>query len=130
VHGANRLASNSLLECLVFGRRAAQAINNDQLTINNEVRGIRAGFGLDSGLRSRIRVICDSCAGVERTVSGLERGLKEIECVLSNVRNAETRECFETYNMALSARAVFTAALKRRESAGTHYLVKEGSAHV
>jgi L-aspartate oxidase len=130
VHGANRLASNSLLECLVFGRRCAQTING-QLTVDSGELTVDSGvwgFGLPSECQEMIRRLCDAYAGVERTVLGLERGLGELEGVLSNMRNSSTRECCEAYNMALSARAVLSAALNRRESAGTHYLV--GESHV
>jgi L-aspartate oxidase len=135
VHGANRLASNSLLECLVFGRRCAVIINSGQrlanagrLTMDNEVRGMGIVTGLCPTYQNRIRGICDAYAGVERTAVGLKRGLEGLDDILSIVTNTNTREHCETYNMALSAREVFTAALSRRESAGTHYIKEERAA--
>jgi len=101
VHGANRLASNSLLECLVFGRRCAQTINGEQRTVNDGVRGMDAGVGLPLEYRENIRGICDLYAGIERTVSGLERGLTELGGVLSKVRTSYTREEYEAHNVAL-----------------------------
>jgi L-aspartate oxidase len=125
VHGANRLASNSLLECLVFGRRCAMSVNSEQITDNSEVRVSGEGVGLDPKYISRIRCICDACAGVERTVSGLKRGIFELDGLLSDVQISCTREQYETHNMAVSAKAVLSAALKRRDSVGTHYLVED-----
>ncbi|MDR1669587.1 MAG: L-aspartate oxidase [Oscillospiraceae bacterium] len=133
VHGANRLASNSMLECLVFGRRAAETMNSEQYpstneqlpnteeqqTTDNRDAGVTAGV-----YQAKIRRICDEYAGVIRTVSGLTRGLAEIERVLADLPEPHTREWAETRNMALSARAVLSAARARRESAGTHYIEK------
>jgi L-aspartate oxidase len=127
VHGANRLASNSLLECLVFGRRAAEVINNEQRTANVEVRETDARIGLPVEYRENIRGICDLYAGIERTVSGMERGVSELNDILSYMRTSYTRDEYETHNMALSARAVLSAALSRRESAGVHYVEEPSS---
>jgi L-aspartate oxidase len=121
VHGANRLASNSMLECLVFGRRAAEAVNSGQRTADSGGRSGRTA-GLPPEKKQGIRKICDSYAGVVRDVSGLARGLEEINGILSEAGETADREWLETYNMAVSARAVLSAALQRRESAGTHYI--------
>ncbi len=130
VHGANRLASNSMLECLVFGRRAAEAIDNGQLIMDNDLlmsEEIKNNAVLDCQLSTvncqlAIRRICDECAGVVRTEEGLARGLAEIGGVLSEIPNVNTREWVETRNMALSAQAVLSAALSRKQSVGTHYI--------
>ncbi|MDR1693136.1 MAG: FAD-binding protein, partial [Oscillospiraceae bacterium] len=138
VHGANRLASNSMLECLVFGRRAAMSVNNEQLTVNNYGTGGTEPEGnpvFESALsivpfQRQIRRICDECAGVIRTVKRMERGLSEIGALLEEIPIIRTREWVETRNMALSASAVLSAAIKRKESAGTHYVESEDEAHV
>ncbi|MDR0326391.1 MAG: L-aspartate oxidase [Oscillospiraceae bacterium] len=132
VHGANRLASNSMLECLVFGRRAAEAINSEQLTVNSGTADVvqTSSDSLPPEMQRHIRAVCDRYAGVVRTFSGLKQGLGEMEAILSRTRDSNAREWLETRNMALSARAVLSAALNRRESVGTHFINGEGVSHV
>jgi aspartate oxidase len=94
--------------------------------MNNEARETCVSVGLPLEFQKTICRVCGTYAGVRRTESGLELGLEELNELLSYVRKTNTREHCEVLNMALCAQAVFTAALKRRESVGTHYLVEEG----
>ncbi|MCL1807968.1 MAG: L-aspartate oxidase [Oscillospiraceae bacterium] len=123
VHGANRLASNSMLECLVFGRRAAMVINSGQWTVDSGQLTVNNADGLPTELKQQIRACCDTYAGIVRSAPGLTKGLEEIKGILSEGRDHNDREWLETRNMALSAQAVISAALQRRESAGTHYIL-------
>ena len=102
VHGANRLASNSLLECLVFGRRAAQAAVSDpkpDLRDTTETCQRRAPSG-DGSVTRELRRALWADAGVIRSAEGLERLLR---------------------SPALLPRLVAQSALARRESRGGHF---------
>ncbi|HEY8478027.1 MAG TPA: L-aspartate oxidase, partial [Chloroflexota bacterium] len=120
VHGANRLASNSLLECLVFGRRAALAA----------VRWLEVGLsrpkwadvepptawgdvGAETALLERLRQLMWQHAGLVRTASGLETLLAEIERFPAASRRLR--------GALLVAKIVALAALLREESRGSHF---------
>ena len=97
VHGANRLASNSLLECLVFGRRAALAA----LSETDVSRGQSPGHvPNEQPVTPEVRRLLWEHAGVIRTAEGLER-LRHVD--------------------ALLPRLVAEGALARRESRGAHF---------
>jgi L-aspartate oxidase len=134
VHGANRLASNSMLECLVFGRRAAAAVNSCQPPVAGR-RSTEAGkasgktYGLtqlDEIIR-QVRDICERDAGIIRTASGLERGCRDIDEIAARLDSAvlDGKKAWECYNMAATAQAVLHAAAARRESVGGHYRESE-----
>jgi L-aspartate oxidase len=134
VHGANRLASNSMLECLVFGRRAAEDIGARRggagaaLTVPQipeiPVRR-RPDHGFDFGaLRARIQGIMSECCFVIRTGEGLRRALDETDAALRRLRDVyvDSNEYLETLNIATVAKAIVEAALARPESIGSHYM--------
>jgi L-aspartate oxidase len=125
VHGANRLASNSMLECLVFGRKAAEAINGSSPT-EGEGCGETA-FGLAPKRKEDIQRICSTYAGIERTAAGLKFGAAAVNGILTEKQPANERGEMETYNMALTAEAVLTAASKRLKSVGVHYIERDGA---
>ena len=102
VHGANRLASNSLLECLVFGRRAALAAMSEPDPGLRDVSETcqRRVRGSDNFVTAEIRHQLWEDAGVIRNAEGLERLL-----------DAD----------ALLPRLVAESALARRESRGAHF---------
>lgn len=98
VHGANRLASNSLLECLVFGRRAAlAALSESPLEAKS---GVRPQTHPEKPVTPAIRRALWEDAGVIRSADGLER-LLGVD--------------------ALLPRLVAGSALARRESRGAHF---------
>lgn len=136
VHGANRLASNSMLECLVFGRRAAERINalaekgclnppEDNPDHLAEHPALPEDTVLEdcTALQRDIRQICDSAAGVIRNESGLKEGLRAIGEVRARLGEPmkRNRTWLETRNMADTAESILQAALLRKESRGTHY---------
>jgi L-aspartate oxidase len=123
VHGANRLASNSLLEGLVFGARVARSID-DRLVQLRDARGggSRAAWkasveprrspAAESGVR---RLMWDA-VGLVRTGSGLRSAIGRLETL-----TAELGDAGPTADFVTVARLVATAALHRTESRGAHF---------
>ncbi len=130
VHGANRLASNSMLECLVFGRRSAMHINNSGMGAPSldwsapPLADAPGGDIDDSELRLEIRRIMDTRCGVVRTLAGLKTGISEMGSVIETLEASSLRSktSLECYNMALVSRAILSSAAERTESVGAHFL--------
>ncbi|HEY9898859.1 MAG TPA: L-aspartate oxidase [Pantanalinema sp.] len=132
VHGANRLASNSLLEAVVFGRRAAEAIAkegpSDVRPIGETVAHYPApeAPAIDvEGLRAAFQAEMWQDAGLLRTGSGLERALARIRAWRVEVEEAALtstdRSLHELRNLLQVGELVAAAALWREESRGTHF---------
>ena len=131
VHGANRLASNSMLECLVFGRRCAEYINQNR---NNNT--IHAVFRIEDiparphdafdykVLRQTIQELMSAYCYVIRNPDGLNFAFDQISEIFSLLEFIydDCNEYIETLNIATVAKAVVEAALKRPESIGSHYM--------
>ncbi len=129
VHGANRLASNSLLEGMVFGPRAAHSIaadlDGDAGLSTNELALARRGAleleprsALSDEVVQRIRGLMWRSVGVVRSEHGLSdaaRQLDELALELHRTVPGPGR------NLLLSARMIARAALMRTESVGSHY---------
>lgn len=125
LHGANRLASNSLLEGLVFGARAAFDIA--ALCNKSKVRHIVSAPAAPqfqsydapelAPLVQRLREIMSLHAGVVRCEAGLSAALTELDELAAQASNRSAR----ISNMLVAARLVCEAALQRRESRGGHY---------
>jgi len=128
VHGANRLASNSMLECLVFGRRAAAHINaagrraEGQAALP-EVPERKKSALCPADIKEHIRAVMSRDGWVVRNKAGLARGLSEIEEILSGFDDVtlDSKGLAEAYNMALVSQQILTAAQKREKSVGAHY---------
>ncbi len=136
LHGANRLASNSLLEGLVFGLRAgrnasaAAGSEQDQFTAlslatDNSVapaQPLDASLKLDDLLNSLNSEMWRN-VGIERSAEGLEAALQQVEFWDRYVgpREFNTTQGWELQNMLLVARMMIRAAQMRKESRGTHY---------
>lgn len=135
VHGANRLASNSMLECLVFGRRAAEHINrlnriaSEQAELPGDVPHIPTEvLGVDyEGLRLRLRHTMNENAYIVRTKAGLQKAQQEIREIFAVLeRNyLEDRAYLELVNLCMVSREILKAALNRQHSVGAHYIVDE-----
>lgn len=130
VHGANRLASNSLLECIVFGKRIADDINakKDQLKDKTVLPITPSGdfkrYNFKS-IRVEIREIMDKYVSIVRTPEGLEIARSIIEKHYQNLMKIHvmSRYYYETLNMATCALLIIQAAIARRDSVGSHYRI-------
>jgi L-aspartate oxidase len=128
-HGANRLASNSLLECLVFGKRAGSVAAQ-------EARGPVPAFSLRSprrrlfgteldleDIRNSLRNVLWFKVGIERDAEGLQYAIDSIELwsryVLDRVFDDPTG--WELQNMLPLGGLMALSALRRRESRGVHF---------
>jgi L-aspartate oxidase len=122
VHGANRLASNSLLEGLVFAERVARDLASTP-PLENLPRAARWSVPVlrDRGAAQvsadRIRQIMWDKAGISRTARGLRECVNTIRGILERLDKGATEEIA----MAQTALLVAEAALLRRESRGGHY---------
>ena len=130
VHGANRLASNSMLECLVFGRRAAENINRRLHTTKQLRRSLpvpmmsRAAQPQDySAIRAEIQRLMHQHGGVLRSENGLKQALSQILRIQAELEESYDpgREYLETLNISALTTEILKAALARRESVGAHY---------
>jgi L-aspartate oxidase len=128
VHGANRLASNSLLEGLVFGRKAARALNLTPAGHDDAIESTESGEPHEqpsptlADIRTAIQRAMSRYVSVVRDAPGLMTAIAELEEVASRLP-AESRgsASWITANMATAALAIATAALLREESRGAHF---------
>lgn len=129
VHGANRLASNSLLECLVFGNRLGEhLLTKPAAKIQPSKPNQQIAFP-DVTLPSKeeLQEMMMQHAGIVRTEQSLQEAKQWIEHYLSSAVREElphealTNEQVTIYNMMTAAWLIVTAALERRESIGGHY---------
>ncbi len=130
LHGANRLASNSLLEGLVFGARAAKAMLADGLGLVSvaelgPMRDEVVRVGRVDEIVVEIRQMMDRCAGLLRDDAGLREGLvrqaryaDELEEIAARV--APSREIVEAQSLCAVAGAILRSGLARMESRGAH----------
>lgn len=116
LHGANRLASNSLLETIVFGARAAEDIKSRVTTGRASGNPPAPTRFLAVPPPKMLRDAMTRYVGLERDQAGLEKALAIIAAV-ERAANGEP----SLLNMVVAARLVATAALERRESRGGHF---------
>jgi len=131
LHGANRLASNSLLEGLVLGERAGDAAGRraagraalQPAAASFEAPGPPSAAGIDvEDVRAALRSLTGRRAGPERDGTGLGDAGWAIDGWARYVLGREFRDPagWELQNMLLLARLVVAAAARREESRGTH----------
>jgi L-aspartate oxidase len=127
VHGANRLASNSLLEGLVFGARAGEAAATDSFSFQvsssgfvskqdpvNEKPGTR-NSELSTAVRKRVKRVMWERVGILRDANGLRRAIGEFDQIARSNLSVSSR------NFVTLASLVASAALWRKESRGGHF---------
>jgi aspartate oxidase len=125
VHGANRLASNSLLEGLVFGVRVARSVGEALPRLHQPSAAVARTLSLpgssadggSSAVESEIRWLMWQEVGLVRTGAGLREGLDRLEALAARLPATPT----PLGNLVLVARLVAAAALARPESRGAHY---------
>ncbi|MEJ7623273.1 MAG: L-aspartate oxidase [Pyrinomonadaceae bacterium] len=123
VHGANRLASNSLLEGLVFGARAgaAAAVDNANIQISDSrMPALESGIsnpesGIGTAVKKRVKRVMWERVGILRDGESLARALAEFEQI------AASRLSLSSRNFVTLAQLIATAALWREESRGGHF---------
>jgi L-aspartate oxidase len=149
IYGANRLASNSLLECLVFGRRAAQSINQAHPAILASLDELAQAIDVERGpkhqhskegmtiesqadtrlaeARQQIRLLMTQYCGILRNREGLQTAARGIAAIHSRQELLPVRsvEALEVTQMAVTAQAIIAAALRRRHSIGAHFRTDE-----
>lgn len=119
-HGANRLASNSLLEAVVFAGRIAHDIlgllpaARTDATIERPAEGPEEGMA-ETGALARLRALMSADVGVIRNADGLKAAIAGIDALDRANRSAQFA------NTLAAARLIAIAALKREESRGGHF---------
>lgn len=123
VHGANRLASNSLLEGLVFGARAGSAAADDSSKLkiqssrleHERTQAEKPNNVIATAVRKRVKRIMWERVGILRERKSLERALKEFDQIAAGRLSTSSR------NFVTLAKLVATSALWREESRGGHF---------
>jgi L-aspartate oxidase len=133
VHGANRLASNSLLECLVSGSRAAAAAlvycenqphdhttNHSEWVATSIPYATRRGDGATVPSRATLADTMRTCAGPLRSAEGLSEGMQRLACFPRQACTTSP-ETITLANAALVAELIIAGGMMREESRGAHY---------
>lgn len=135
LHGANRLASNSLLEALVIAWQAANHPSLDEDVVFPLIPEWKQmddfyenEWVIISHNREIIGTIMDGYVGIRRSRRLLKYALSRLENIYNEINNfyqhnSVRAEVVETRNMAIIAIAVIRSALSRKESRGAHFLV-------
>ena len=128
VHGANRLASNSLLEGLVYGARVGKAMREELKQGHQAASAPRKAASqngpVDAGIEELIGQIQDVMwknAGIVRTSTGMRDAIRMLEELSPRVAHPRTRRSYEAANLHLAGLLVARSALAREESRGAHY---------
>ena len=131
VHGANRLASNSLLEGLVFSDRVVQDLDRYIGRLGEDVRRLRFEMpegsqgpsdGADAGgCRRRLTEVMSRKVGVVRTACELQRAIAELQAITSELSFASRGVAeYEVLNLLTLGTQIAKSALLRDESRGVH----------
>ena len=133
LHGANRLASNSLLECVVLGRSCAERILReppptlpvlppwDESQVEDADEQVVIAHNWDD-----LRLLMWNYVGIVRTTKRLERALHRIKLLRDEIDDyyanfRVNRDLLELRNLVVCAELIVRSALRRHESRGLHY---------
>ena len=133
LHGANRLASNSLLECVVLGRSCAERILReppptlpvlppwDESQVEDADEQVVISHNWDE-----LRLLMWNYVGIVRTTKRLERALHRIRLLRDEIDDyyanfRVNRDLLELRNLVVCAELIVRSALRRHESRGLHY---------
>lgn len=119
MHGANRLASNSLLEAVVFGQRLGHVLSRERLCTVAPRRALQVEQAMlpQEEPGRTLRDVMWRCMGVVRCGSGLAEGLE----IVARLREAAPAAAFLDQARLLLAEHMLLAALRRTASCGAHY---------
>ena len=134
LHGANRLASNSLLECVVTGLTASESIISSKFIHNHHIRKYEDSKPIHGEADvidifnswDELRTIMSSYVGIVRSTSRLNKALKRIRLLSEEVRELSeqyrpNKDLLEVRNLVICAELITKSALKRKESRGLHF---------
>jgi L-aspartate oxidase len=128
VHGANRLASNSLLEALVFAVAAAEASKADEFADASRAaqRGVKSIPEAESvRIRRALQRTMTTYVGIVRNFEGLNTAQRSIADLLRDYDSVPaspfSAHPLETHNLLVAAQEVVRGALARTENVGLHY---------
>lgn len=128
VHGANRLASNSLVDGLVFGYRAVHRVVQGGMPQPSRLKLASAELQPATtvvdykAIRQQLRSLMERCGGIIRNAPDLERGLQQLnqmEVFLQG--DVGEKDNYEVKNMLIVSRLILLFSLRRTESRGAHY---------
>ena len=128
VHGANRLASNSLLECVVFGYRIAEDINKQTLQTKdltpNIMKYVQTNYNYIP-MKKKLGRLMDEYVGIVRKETGLLFAKEQVTEMYNNLKQYPNYNKFyyEALNMVETALLIIIGALNRKESIGCHYRI-------
>ena len=121
VHGANRLASNSLLEGLVFSRRIAEVLPGElrdwaEPAVDHRRPGLVPGT-----LRPHLQEVMTGEVGVLRSEQGLATAIDDLDALATERHHEPGPDSWETSNLLTVSRALVAAAALREETRGSHW---------
>jgi L-aspartate oxidase len=131
IHGANRLASNSLLEGLVFGHKISAKIEDilsnskkGQESIDQKAETSRLVKNIDTEkIKQDIKQTMTKYVGIARDKEGLEKAKQKVDSyyeMIKDVKNTNIHH-YEIQNVVLLSKLVIESALERKESRGAHF---------
>ena len=121
VHGANRLASNSLLEGLVFAERIGEALAVDTNVAREPVMPTMPAGALSNGIRRSVQQTMDDHVGVLRSAESLAEAQRRLDFL---VEEGDARPCVENWeatNIHAIATVLVKQAAEREETRGSHW---------
>lgn len=120
VHGANRLASNSLLEGLVVAERIAQHLIDLPAQSEPLIENIPSNL-IDGKVRKEITATTTKGAGAVRNSQGLQQTISDLAQLATKTTNLASTQSWEATNLLTVSSFLSNAALQREESRGSHW---------